>query len=86
MRPKSRVKKPKLMPVLLDMRGYIHELEEQLEDTIYEGRKGLKLLGTPLLVGDLKIGIVTSVDEKAGIYHASILVGAEEKKGKKHES
>lgn len=87
MKPKSRVRKPKHEPVLLAVKGYIHELEDQLEGTIYENRKGVRLLGVPLHVGDTKVGLVYKVDVESGMYYASIMVSAEaKKKEKKNES
>ena len=79
MRPQPRkrvIKKPEMKTSSIEIRGYIHELESALKGTEYEGRK---LFGLPIKVGGDTIGWICRVDDKAGIWYASVDVSVEVK-------
>ena len=73
---KKVIKKPKIKTSTIEIRGYIHEMEEALEGTKSEGRK---LLGLPIKVGGETMGWICRVDDRAGIWYAKIDVSAEMK-------
>ena len=73
--PRERViKKPKMKTTTIEIRGYIHEMEEAMKGTEYEGRK---LLGLPIKVSGDTIGWICRVDDKAGTWWAEIDVSVE---------
>lgn len=79
MRPQPRkkvIKKPKMKTSTIEIRGYIHEMEEALKGTKSEGRK---LLGLPIKVGGETWGWIDRVDDEAGFWYARIDVSAEVK-------
>ena len=75
--PRKRVyKKPEIKTTPIEIRGYIHEMEEALKGTKFEGRH---LLGLPIGVGDGRIGAIDRVDDQSGLWYAKIDVSVEVK-------